>query len=191
MCKQIKTKYPCGHSTCTIKYCAKNPSSSRILCTRPTSSSSGFSTSSWRSSFFGIPARPVSPPHETSREHQNSTLICCDCERQFLRSHLMALRKEVDGLGSRRNIKDDVTVLRREGITGTPPYVERGSVLTRRGIEEGVRPCFQSYSTISGLQLRQERWGMLWDSGSKFGQEDRFREQELSLGKEKTLVLSE
>ena len=178
MCKQIKTKYSCGHSARTTEYCAENPSSSRRLRPRPTSGSSGLSTSSWGSSFFGIPSRPVSPPtHETSHEHQNSTLICRGCEREFLSSHLMALRKEVDQLGIRRNVKDDVTVLRREGITGTPPQVERGCVLTRRGIEEGVRPPFQSYSTRSGLQSRQERWGMLWDSGLVFDQEEWFRKQ--------------
>ena len=161
------------------EYCAENPSSSsRRLNPRPTSGSSGFSTSSWGSSFFGIPARPVSPPHETSHENQNSTLICCNCELGFLRSHLMALRKEVDQLGIRRNLKDDVTVLRREGTTGTPQQVERGCILTRRGIEEGVRPSFPSFSTGSGLQQsRQERWGMLWDSGSVFDQEERLRKQ--------------
>ena len=148
MCKQNKTKYPCGHSTRTTEFCAKNLSSSRSLCTRPTSSSSGFSTSSWRSSLFGITARPVSPTHETSRENQTPTPTRRHRERKFPRPHLMAPGKEVDRLGSRRKIQDDVTVLRRERITGTPPHVERGCVFTRCGIEDGVRPSFQSYLTI-------------------------------------------
>jgi len=174
MCKQIRTKYSCCHSTSTTEYCAENPSPSRRLRPRPASGSSGFSATSWGSSFFVIPTNPVSPTHETSREHRNSTLICCDCEREFLRTHLTALRKEVDQLGIRRNVKDDVTVLRGEGIAGTPPQAGRGCVLTRRGIEEGSRPSFPSYSTGSGVQSRQGSWGMLWDSTPVFDQEERF-----------------
>lgn len=178
MCKQIKTKHSCGHSTSTTEYCAENPSPSRRLRPRPTSGSSGFSTSSWGSSFFIIPsAHPVSPTHKTSYERQNSTLICSDCEREFLRTHLTALRKEVDQLGIRRNTKDDVTVFRGEGVTRTPPQAERGCVLTRRGIEEGKPLSFPSYSTGSAPQSRPGSWGVLWDLGHVFDQEERLRKQ--------------
>ncbi|PWW77881.1 hypothetical protein C7212DRAFT_362475 [Tuber magnatum] len=182
MCRKVRTTYSCNHSTTTTEYCAENPSPSRLFRPRPTSGSSGFSASSWGSSFLIMPVHPVPPTHNTTHEQQTSTLICRECEREFLKTHLTALKREVDSLGVRRNVKDDVTVLSGDGIIGTPPLAERGCLLTRRGIEEGKRLSFGSPSTSPGLPSRPASGEILWDFGHVFDQEERFRKHVVSRG---------
>jgi len=167
------------------EYCAENPSSSsRRLRPRPTSGSSGFSTSSWGSSFFGIPAGPVSPTHETSHENQNSTLICCNCELEFLRSHLIALKKEVDQLGTRRNVKDDVAVLRRKGITGTPPQVERGVYLPGEESRRGSDLPFRLIRLVQGCSRDRKGRGCFGTLALCLTRRSGLESSELPLGEE-------